>query len=56
MWEGNSVYPKIERGFAVEPQMNDVYVDPFINQSFNRDGTESAILKTKYYNSPNLIF
>ena len=56
MWDKNSVYPKIETGVAFEPHMNDVYVEAFNNQSFNQDGNENAILKTKYYNPPNLIF
>ena len=36
--------------------MNNVYVEAFINQSFNQDGNESAILKVNYSNPPNLIF
>ena len=56
MWDENSVYPKIETGFAFKPHMNDVYVEAFNNQSFKEDGDESAILTIKYYNPPNLIF
>ena len=56
MWDENSVYPKIETGFAFKPHMNDVYVEAFNNQTFNEDGSESAILRIKYYNPPNLIF
>ena len=56
MWDENSVYPKIETGFAFKPYMNDVYVEAFNNQTFNEDGDESAILTIKYYNPPNLIF
>ena len=56
MWEENSVYPKIETGFAFKPYMNDVYVEAFSIQAFNQDGDESAILGIKYYNPPNLIF
>ena len=44
MWDENSVYPKIEIGFAFKPDMNDVYVEAFNNQTFNQDGDESAIL------------
>ena len=51
-----TVYPKIETGFAFNPHMNDVYVEAFNNQTFNRDGDESAILTIKYYNPPDLIF
>ena len=36
--------------------MNDVHVEAFKNQSFNQDGDESAILKIKNYNAPDLIF
>ena len=56
MWYEKSVYPKIESGFAFKPQMNDVYVEAFNNQSFNEDGDESAILTIKYYNPSDLIF
>ena len=56
MCDENSVYPKIETGFAFKPHMNDVYVEAFNNQTFNQDGDESAILKINYYNPPNLIF
>ena len=51
-----SVYPKIEIGFAFIPHRNKTYVDAFNNQTFNEDGDESAILRIKYYNLPNLIF
>ena len=33
-----------------------IYVEAFNNQTFNQDGNESAILKIKYYNPPDLIF
>ena len=56
MWDKNSVYPKIETGFAFKPNMNDVYVKAFNDQTFNEDGDESAILTIKYYNPPDLIF
>ena len=56
MWDCNSVYPKIETGFAFKPHMNHVYVEAFNNQTFNEDGNESAILTIKYYNLPDLIF
>ena len=55
-WDEYSVYPKIETAFAFKPDMNDVYVEAFNNQTFNEDGDESAILTLKYYNHPNLIF
>ena len=56
MWDEIYVYPKLETGFAFKPDMNDIYVEAFNIQSFNQDGNESAILGTKYYNPPNLIF
>ena len=56
MWDENSVYPKIETGFAFKPHMNIVYVEAFNNQTFNQDGDESAILRIKYNNPRNLIF
>ena len=56
MWDENSVYPKIETGFAFKPHMNDVYVEAFNNQTFNEDGDESSILTIKYYNPPDIIF
>ena len=52
----NSVYLKMETGFAFKPDMNDVYVQAFNNKTFNRDGDKSAILGLKYYNPSNLIF
>ena len=56
MWDEKSVYPKIETGFAFKPHMNNVYVEAFNKQTFNQDGDESAILRIKYYNPPDLIF
>ena len=56
MWDENSVYPKIETGFAFKPHMNHVYVEAFIKQTFNQDGDGSAILTIKYHNPPNFIF
>ena len=56
MWDCNSVYPKIEAGFAFKPHMNKTYVEAFNNQTFSEDGDESAILTIKYYNPPDLIF
>ena len=47
MWGQNSAYPKIESGFASKPDMNDVYVEAFNNQTFNQVGDETAILKLK---------
>ena len=47
MWDKNSVYAKIESGFAFKPHMNDVYVKAFNDQTFNEDGDESPILTIK---------
>ena len=56
MYDCESVYPKIETGFAFKSHMNKTYVEAFNNQTFNEDGDESAILTMKYYNPPDLIF
>ena len=56
MWDKNSVYPKIETGFAFKPPMNKTYVEAFNIQTFNQNGDESAFLRLKYYNPPNLVF
>ena len=56
MWDEKSVYSKIESGFAFKPYINKTYVEAFNNENFNQDGDESAILRIKYYNPPNLIF
>ena len=48
MWDENSVYPKVETGFAFKPYMNNVYVVTFNNQTFHQHGDESAILRIKY--------
>ena len=56
LWDEKSVYLKIETGFAFKPDMNDVFVEAFNNQLFNQYGEESAILRIKYYNPPDLIF
>ena len=55
-WDKNSMYPKIETGFAFKLHMNKTYVEAFNNQTFNEDGDESAILTIKFYNPPNLKF
>ena len=56
MSDENSVYPKVETGFAFKPDMDKVYGEAFNNQTLNQDGNESAILGIKYYNSPDLMF
>ena len=56
MLDENSKYPKIETGFAFKAHMKKTYVDALNNQIFYEDGNESAILRIKYYNRPDLIF
>ena len=46
-YDGISVYPKVQNGFAFKLYMNDVCVEGFKNQWFTQNGNESAILKTK---------
>ena len=52
MWDKNSIYPKIETGYAFEKHKNNELVDKFNNQTSTQG---SAILKIKYYNLKNLI-
>ena len=47
-----SIFPRIETGYAFTPNMNDDIVNKF-NSGYFTQG--SAILKTKYYNPKNLI-
>ena len=56
MCDENSVYPKIETGFAFKSHMNTTFVDAFNNQTIHEDGDESAVLTIKYYNPSDLIF
>ena len=52
----NIPYPEIETGFAFKPHIKDVYVEAFNKQTSKQDGDESAKLKIKRYNPPNLMF
>ena len=52
MLDENSIYPRIETGYAYTRDMNDEIVNKFNNRTFNEG---SAILKIKYYNPKNLI-
>ena len=52
MWDKNSIYPKIETGYAYTKDMNSDLVEKFNIQTFTQG---SAILKIKYYNPKNLI-
>ena len=36
MWDENSVYPKIETGYAFTDDMNDELVQKFNSQTFNQ--------------------
>ena len=56
MWDEKSVYPKIESGYTFTPHMTDVFANDIFNQTFIQDGNDSALLKIKFYNPPNLIF
>ena len=56
MWGENSLYLKLETGFAFKTYMNDFYLEAFNNQTIKEDGDGSAILRIKYYYTPNLIF
>ena len=47
MRDENSVYPKIETGFAFKPHMSSIYVETFNKQTFNQDVIECAILRRK---------
>ena len=52
MWDDNSIYSKIETGFASTPDINDELVKKLKNQTFTEG---SAYLKMKDYNPPELI-
>ena len=47
-WDNDSDYPKMKTGYTFKTHMSDVFVSDFKNQTFNQDGNDSAILKTKY--------
>ena len=52
MSDPESIYPRIETGYAFTPDMNEDVVNKFNNQTFTQG---SAILENKYYNPKNLI-
>ena len=52
MWDENSIYPRIETGYAFTRDMNDELVEKFNTDIFTQG---SAFLKIKYYNPKNLI-
>ena len=51
-WDENSIYPRIETGYAYTRNMNDELVEMFYTGNFNQG---SAILKIKCYNPRDLI-
>ena len=52
MWGENSIYPRIETGYAYTRDMNNELVEKFNTGNFTK---RSAILKIKYYNPKYLI-
>ena len=52
MWDENSIYPRIETGYAYTRDMNDELVEKLNTGIFNQG---SDILKIKYYNPKNII-
>ena len=52
MWDKNSIYPRIETGYAFTRDMNDELVEKFNTGNFAQG---SVILKIKYYHPKNLI-
>ena len=54
MWVKKLFFPK--QNFAFKPRMIKTYMDAFNTETFNQDGNESAMLKLKFYNPPDLVF
>ena len=52
MWDENSIYPRIETGYAFTRDMNDELVEKFNTGNFTQG---SAVLRIKYYNPKSLI-
>ena len=52
MWDENSIYPRINTGYAYTKNMNDELVEKFRTGNFNK---ESAPLKIMYYNPRDLV-
>ena len=52
MSDRESIYPRIETGYAYNPDMNDEFVEKIVKQTFTH---RSSILKIKYYNPKILI-
>ena len=56
MWDENSVYSKLETGFAFKPYMNDVYVESFNNQTFKEKCDGNTFWIIKHSNPLNSLF
>ena len=54
IYNGSNVYSKKGTGYVFKLLMNDIFVNDFIDKTFNQDGNDSAILKLNYYSSQNL--
>ena len=52
LWDLNSIYPRIETGYAYRKDMNDELFEKYKNQTFTRGST---FLKVKYFIPKNLI-
>ena len=52
MWDGNSIYPRIETGYAFTPDMNKKLLEKFNTGTFTKG---CAILKIKYYSPRDLV-
>ena len=52
MWDENSIYPRIEKGYAYTRDMNIELVEIFNTSNFNQG---NAVLKIKFYNPKNLL-
>ena len=56
MIDENSLFPKIATGFAIEPHLNDIYLEAFSIRTFNQHGNERENSIKELYNHPQLIF
>ena len=52
VWDENSIYPRVETGYAFTRDMNYELVEKFNTGNFTQG---SAILEINYYNPKNLI-
>ena len=56
MWDKISLYPKKETGLTFKPHKIDSCKEAFNIRTSNQNSNESAILRKKCYNPPDLIF